>query len=98
MSAKITEGKIDPCKVHPAFIRGIAEIRKLADEKYGVDSWKTVPREEWISGMYRHLLELIEGGKTNDKDWGHHHALHIACSAMFVLWLDSQEFTERGKA
>jgi hypothetical protein len=88
MSAKITAGKIDPTKVHTDLIRGIAEIRQLADEKYGVDSWETVPREQWIAGIFRHLLELLDGETHNDKDWGHHHALHIACSAMFILWLD----------
>jgi len=89
-SAKITDGKLDLTQVHTEFMRGIADIRRLADEKYGVDSWKTVPGEQWISGIYRHLLELIDGHTHNTKDWGHHHALHIACSAMFILFIDME--------
>jgi len=93
-SPKILTGKLKLSTVLPEFIEGIADIRMHGDDKYGVDSWKNVPREAWIDGMFRHLLELMKGKQINDKDWGHHHALHIATSAMFVHWLDSQQESE----
>lgn len=91
MNPKITTGKIDPTRVIPSFTLGVADIRMHGDEKYGKDSWKNVPREEWIAAAYRHLLAIMDGEKTNDKDWGHHHALHIACSMMFIHDIDSRE-------
>ena len=89
-SPKILAGKLKLSTVLPEFIEGIADIRMHGDDKYGVDSWKNVQREAWIDGMFRHLLELMKGNQINDKDWHHHHALHIATSAMFVHWMDSQ--------
>ena len=93
-SPKMLAGKLKLSTVLPEFIEGVADIRMHGDDKYGVDSWKNVTREAWIDGMFRHLLELMKGNKINDKDWCHHHALHIATSAMFVNWLDSQQEEE----
>jgi hypothetical protein len=90
-SPKILTGKLKLSTVLPEFIEGIADIRMHGDDKFGVDSWKNVSREDWIDGMFRHLLELMKGNTINDKDWCHHHALHIATSAMFVQWIDSQK-------
>jgi len=91
INPKITEGKIDPTKVSPDFVLGIADIRGHGDAKYGIDSWKRVPREQWIAAAHRHLLKLENGEKMNDADWGHHHALHIACCMMFVNHIDSAD-------
>ena len=87
---KITAGKIDPTKCLPDFVLGIADIRGHGDEKYGVDSWKRVPREQWIASAHRHLLALEKGEKINSDDWGHHHALHVACAMMFVHDIDGR--------
>ena len=88
VSPKITVGKLQLSKVLPELTEQIADIRMRGDAKYGVDSWRNVPREQWIDGIYRHLLELLKGNKHNDKDWGHHHAAHIACACMFILDID----------
>ena len=83
-SPKITEGKIDMNTLIPEFLEGVAEIRTLGDKKYGKDSWRDVPKEEWVSAMQRHLLKYRKGEIVNADDWGHHHMLHIAVGAMLV--------------
>jgi hypothetical protein len=88
INPKITTGKLQLTKVLPVLVEQIADIRMRGDAKYGIDSWKNVPREQWVDGIFRHLLELLKGETINAKDWGHHHAAHIACACMFILDID----------
>lgn len=93
--SKDLDGKLTITTLVPEFLEGIADVRMHGNEKHGEDTWKEVPNKAWIDAIYRHVIELHKGNELNEKDWGHHHALHIACSAMFLYhnYLKSVETT-----
>ena len=84
-SPKDLSGKIQLSIVDPVFIEQVALCRMKGQDRYGVDSWKQVPAEQWLDAMYRHVLELVKGNQIKTKDWGIHHAAHIGANAMLYM-------------
>jgi len=65
----------------------IAEIMTFGSTKYEPDNWKLVEVERYHGALLRHL-EAWQRGERYDKDSGYSHIAHMACNALFILWLE----------
>ncbi len=54
---------------------------------YSDNNWQRVEGGEqlYAEAMQRHLSKLMQG-EIRDAESGLHHAAHIACNALFVVW------------
>ena len=72
----------------------VAEILTFGAEKYADDSWQTVPDgiTRYRDALYRHLHEVeMNGVLAKDPESGRLHLAHVACNALFVLWLAEEQ-------
>ena len=57
--------------------------------KYGRDNWKKCSHEEltrYRDAAVRHLMASYN--EATDKESGHSHMAHLACNALFVMYLE----------
>ena len=66
----------------------VGKVLEYGCRKYAEDSWQTVPdaRKRYTSALLRHLSAMQEG-ESHDAESGFLHAAHVACNALFILWL-----------
>lgn len=78
--------------VSPEFVEGVAEVLTFGAKKYAPNSWQTVEdgKRRYEDALYRHWLSYLRGEET-DKESGLSHLKHIACNAMFLLYLNKKE-------
>lgn len=65
----------------------VAKVLTFGANKYKDNSWKKVKngKERYRGSLLRHLA-AIEAGELIDTESGIHHAAHVACNAIFLLW------------
>lgn len=88
---KYDDGKLLVTLVQPEFIKGIAEVLTFGAHKYAPNSWQTVEdgKRRYEDALYRHWLAYLSGDKI-DKESGLGHLKHLACNAMFLLYLNKE--------
>ena len=69
-------------------LESIAEVMTFGANKYCDNGWKTVPNglDRYKGALLRHLV-AIEKGETVDPESGLDHYAHVACNALFMLYL-----------
>lgn len=89
---KYDGGKLLVSLVQPEFVRGVAEVLTFGANKYAPNSWQTVPdaKRRYEDALYRHWLSYLEGEEL-DSESGLEHLKHLACNAMFLLYLNKGE-------
>lgn len=89
-AAKADGGKVRPWLVPPSLVVAVAHIREYGCQKYNApDNWKQVEPERYWNALYRHLLALLDGERT-DKESGLPHLWHIACNVAFLIEMEEK--------
>ncbi len=84
---KADDGKSRLDLVVPGWLWAVGQVLAHGATKYGVRNWQHVEPERYHAAAMRHLLAYMSG-ETNDQETGLHHMAHLACSAMFLYWMD----------
>lgn len=73
-------------------LESVAMILNHGAKTYGKNTWQKVEnaKERYEAALLRHLTAHKKGEKT-DKESGLSHLAHMACNALFMLWLEIQE-------
>lgn len=71
-------------------IEKIVEIMTHGANKYAPNNWRKVAIERYQGALMRHFTADING-EVIDKDSGLLHVAHMACNALFILWLRMKE-------
>lgn len=66
-------------------LAAIARAKRVGDEKYGPDSWRTEPAEVWARAAARHMAAWIEDPLVSDRESGLNHIDHIFINLAFYL-------------
>lgn len=74
-------------------VEQIVDILTYGAEKYGAESWKTVKdaKDRYFAALMRHLVEYKKGNIL-DSESGKSHLAHAATNAIFLLWLEDNEY------
>lgn len=89
-AVKADGGKVRPCLVPPSLILAVAKIREYGCQKYNdPENWRQVEPERYWNALYRHLLALLDGERT-DKESGLPHLWHIACNVAFLIEMEEK--------
>jgi hypothetical protein len=79
--------------------RSLAWVVKVLEhgaEKYAPDGWKTVPdaRARYHESLLRHIAAIQEGEvlDSGPKGSGLPHLAHVACNALYLLWLEHDDY------
>lgn len=69
-------------------LKAIAAVLTYGCQKYAADSWKDVPdaKRRYEDALDRHLNDW-KAGQTHDEESGLPHLSHIACNALFLMYL-----------
>jgi Domain of unknown function (DUF5664) len=73
-------------------LQELGDVNKVMEYgalKYGRDNWKKCTQEElnrYRDAAVRHLLASYN--EKYDKESGYSHMAHLACNALFVMYLD----------
>lgn len=75
-------------------LKEVVDVLQHGAEKYSPDNWKYVknPEERYRTAAMRHLVALMTGNEYDDEEGGSgmHHAAHLACNALFLLWFKNE--------
>jgi hypothetical protein len=82
---KDDNGKLRYDLIPVTFLEGIAKVLTYGADKYGANSWQTVPdgKRRYIAAAFRHLVEHCKGN-ANDTESGLPHLAHLAVNVMFL--------------
>lgn len=69
----------------------LAKVWAFGANKYAASQWKRLPNAEtrYKNALVRHLLQTETEPTDSESGLSHYH--HIACNAMFLLWLEIQK-------
>lgn len=69
-------------------LKEVGKILTFGADKYADDSWQEVKNGErrYLGALLRHLT-AVELGEEFDQESGLHHYAHMACNALFLLYL-----------
>lgn len=89
---KYDDGKLLVTLVQPEFVKGVAEVLTFGAKKYKPNSWQTVEdgKRRYEDALYRHWLAYLEG-EEKDPESNLEHLKHLACNAMFLLYLNKDK-------
>jgi len=67
----------------------VAKVLTKGAKKYADHSWKTLNNatERYQGALLRHITASMNG-EDKDPESGLSHYAHLACNALFLLWLD----------
>lgn len=68
----------------------IAKVLTFGAIKYPANSWQGVEKERYQAALMRHFVDYMEGEQV-DSESGLQHLSHLACNAMFLLWMEANE-------
>lgn len=68
----------------------IEEVIRYGANKYGMENWKLVDKQEYKEAAFRHTKALLYGGPT-DGESGLSHAAHAITNLMFLMYLEGVE-------
>jgi hypothetical protein len=71
------------------FVKGMVEVMEFGAKKYSEDSWQILPDAErrYKDAAIRHLTS----DDATDAESGLSPLLHVACSCMFLWWLQQHK-------
>lgn len=76
----------------PKELAQVVEILTFGAEKYGEGNWQKCDNiDRYVDALYRHL-EAWRQGERLDTESGKSHLAHVATNALFILYLDNQEY------
>lgn len=69
----------------------VAEVLTFGAKKYEANSWQSLAnaKERYSGAMLRHYSAMANG-ETHDNESELLHAAHMACDALFLLWLEKE--------
>jgi len=70
------------------FLKELARVCTFGAERYGDESWKTVPNAEtrYLGAMQRHIYDFQHGNYLNHEDGMLYHIAQVAWNAISLLW------------
>jgi hypothetical protein len=70
-------------------LQEVVEVLMHGAEKYGPNNWQELDnaKQRYTDALMRHMADYMKG-YSYDLDSGKHHMAHIACNALFLLWLE----------
>jgi len=83
---KFDDGKVMLDLIEPDFVIGIGEVLTVGAQKYGIDNWKRLQKDDirrYKAAMLRHIYSYLNGEK-NDSETCISHLLHAATNIMFL--------------
>lgn len=80
-------GKRDWSLADFEFLDRVVDVLTFGAKKYTPNNWQRVSKHRYQAAIYRHLSLYVQG-EMNDEETGLPHLAHVACSAMFLHWLD----------
>lgn len=90
--------------VSPQFIRDLADVLMLGNDKYGKNDWmnkRTASHSDVVDAALRHIT-AYELGEDKDPESGKSHLIHAVARLMILHWyitnnvgLDDRLFKER---
>jgi len=94
---KFDAGKLRYSLIPPAALKGIASVLTFGADKYGANSWKTVPnaQERYMDALYRHL-EAHRAGEILDEESGMSHLWHAMTNFAFLVDFEQTALTPEG--
>jgi len=87
---KYCDGKPQFHKIVPEFSEGLACQLTHGNSKYDEDSWKTIPKEEYVGALERHF-NAYRRGEDIDPETGLLHLDAVAACTMFLRWFSTQD-------
>jgi hypothetical protein len=90
--AKYDEGKLRWGLLPWSSVEDVVRVLMYGAEKYEDNSWQRVEngQERYLDALTRHLVE-IQKGHVTDSESGLSHMSHVACNALFLLYLMEQD-------
>lgn len=90
--AKRDEGKLKWRLLPWSALSWVVKVLVFGARKYNKDSWKAVPDalERYREAAFRHAI-AYEMGEIFDEESGLPHTAHLACNALFMIFLEEQE-------
>lgn len=87
LAKRFNKGKVQWSQLDFASLEGAIRVLMYGETKYKERSnWKKpFPRHELLDSAQRHLAALMKG-EDYDKETGEHHASHLICNAMFLVY------------
>lgn len=63
----------------PRGLLAVSKVLKEGADKYGVDNWRKIPRQDHLNHAMIHILALLAGDISDS------HLEHAACRILFAL-------------
>jgi len=72
-------------------VEQIVNVLTMGAKKYGLDNWKIVPnaKDRYENAMMRHYSAWKQG-ELIDEESGESHLAHLACNALFLMWMENE--------
>lgn len=67
-------------------VTDVVKIMTYGADKYTPHNWKLVEPERYVAALMRHLV-AHETGEQDDPETGFPHLAHVACNALFLLYI-----------
>lgn len=84
---KYDEGKPRMDLLDRYALEQMGHVLGFGADKYHDENWRDqIPFRKLIASSMRHLM-AFSGGEDLDPESGLPHAAHLACCAMFLIWL-----------
>lgn len=89
LGAKHDAGKPRFTLLPLAAVAAIVDVLEFGARKYAVGAWQRVPnaKRRYTDALWRHFVAW-QLGETHDRESEQHHLAHVACNALFLLWLE----------
>lgn len=79
----------------PHAAEALVRIREYGLKKYpNADNWKSVPKEDWLDAMLRHMMKYLDGEEI-DFESGKPHLWHALCNLSYLVEMDCIERKNR---
>lgn len=76
-------------------VEEVVKIITFGATKYEPENWKKLPPNRIIAALMRHLV-ADQVGEDYDEESGFLHLSHLACNALFLVWLKLEERKNNG--
>ena len=87
LGKKFDSHKLDWTLLPIKAVEKVVKVLEFGARKYDRDNWQKVARPRYVAAAWRHLAALT-GGELKDPESGQHHAAHLACCCLFIIWID----------